>query len=372
VSSETRLALVLLGIAVAVPFAHGLDRMVASGLEAVRTCAGQRVFSAISNWTRPVGFGLTIALLLRHLLAGRPARLRSAFEVLTALAAGALLIEGMKRVIERPRPGAAVLSGVGNAYPSGHTGNVLLCAFAILCLARGGTGRRLSRGEWTLVAAVTLLVGTSRVYIEHHWASDVAGSTALMGAFGLLAFLNPSARTRTAAILGTAALSGLLLVGGAHGWRVHVAGGIPVTAPPLLRFDFATAAAAGSLRGAWSADRADPAGRGTWLIAPGAQLVLGPLAGRADEVRVVVRPHSRPGMRACRRLRVELNGMPLGERLLHAGWRAYVFPVRGRFSATDANVFTFAVSSGGAGHDPPRPPLVGFRELTVHGDGQGG
>lgn len=365
-SRETRLAVVLLGVAAAMPFAHGLDHAVGAWLESVRTCPGQRFFSAVSDWTRPVGFGLVIVLLLRHLLAGPRPRLRSAAEALAALGAGALLIEGMKDVIDRPRPGAVLLARIGKAYPSGHTGNVLLCAFAIVCLLRGGAGRRLSRGEWALIGAVVLLVGTARVYTEHHWASDVVGTAALVCAYGLLAVLNPSARTRAAAVAGTGALSLLLLAAGARGWRVSVAGGIPVTRAPLVRIDFAAALGDGSLRGAWSPDGPRSARSAARMMAPGAELVLGPLDAGADAVRIVVRSGVR---QACRRLRVELNGVPLGERLLHFGWRAYVFPVGGRLSTTGANVFTFAVPSGLAGQEPPRPPLAAFRELTVHGDG---
>jgi membrane-associated phospholipid phosphatase len=90
-----------------------------------------------------------------------------------------------KRVTERPRPpvaNALVELPTSYSFPSGHTLAALLLwtviAFAVLRVARE------ERTRWLAVVgglALTVLVGTSRVYLGVHWPSDVFASW-LLGA----------------------------------------------------------------------------------------------------------------------------------------------------------------------------------------------
>jgi undecaprenyl-diphosphatase len=102
------------------------------------------------------------------------------------LAAGwatALVSTFVKALMRRPRPVhgtdlrvvAAPLGG--SSFPSGHVityvGTYGFAAYLAETLLRDRAGRRL------IVAALTgmvLLVGPSRIYLGHHWPTDVAAS----------------------------------------------------------------------------------------------------------------------------------------------------------------------------------------------------
>jgi undecaprenyl-diphosphatase len=83
-----------------------------------------------------------------------------------------------KVLIERPRPsgeGVRVLSQLLDfSYPSGHVvGYVSLYGFLFFLtyvLWRRSAVRTLALG---LLGGLVLLIGPSRVYLGHHWASDV-------------------------------------------------------------------------------------------------------------------------------------------------------------------------------------------------------
>src|SRR5581483_9662287 len=188
-AGETALAVLLLALAAALPFVHALDLAVAPWVEAVRTCAGQRLFVGVSAWTRPVGFGLLVLVLGVRLARGASAR-AVVPTALAALLAGTLLVDVMKGAVDRPRPDAENLSWVGGAYPSGHVGNTVLCALVVVCLWRGAVGRRFGAG-WLLALGAAVVVGTARVYTEHHSTCDVVGTTALVSGFAVLALAHP-------------------------------------------------------------------------------------------------------------------------------------------------------------------------------------
>jgi membrane-associated phospholipid phosphatase len=99
-------------------------------------------------------------------------------------AASALLTEVIKLVVGRPRPAAdlvAVIEGVGgHSFPSGHTlFYVTFFGFlGYLAYAQLKPGRLRTTVLW-LTGLLILLVGPSRIWMGHHWASDVMASYAL-------------------------------------------------------------------------------------------------------------------------------------------------------------------------------------------------
>lgn len=105
-------------------------------------------------------------------------RLRIALFLFAAIAGGQLLSSLLKAGFDRPRPdlvphGATVYTA---SFPSGHammTAIVYLTLAALL--ARSESRHRLKAFLLVLAALVTLLVGTSRVYLGVHWPSDVLG-----------------------------------------------------------------------------------------------------------------------------------------------------------------------------------------------------
>ena len=90
-----------------------------------------------------------------------------------------------KEIVDRPRPGGALVEVSGSAYPSGHAAHSVFYAWLALTVAiRVRPGWRY--GSTLIVAgiALTVLVGLSRVYLGVHYLSDVSGGWAL----GVLAF----------------------------------------------------------------------------------------------------------------------------------------------------------------------------------------
>jgi undecaprenyl-diphosphatase len=103
---------------------------------------------------------------------------------------GALFNQGVKGVIDRPRPPAvmrdAEVTETNESYPSGHSMGATIgygsLAYVLGVLVIRGRGARLA-----LVAALGLLIvaiGFSRMYLRAHWFSDVVGGFAL-GTFWL-------------------------------------------------------------------------------------------------------------------------------------------------------------------------------------------
>jgi undecaprenyl-diphosphatase len=94
--------------------------------------------------------------------------------------AGRLANTGVKELVERPRPSADAVEVSGSAdgfsFPSGHAAGAVLLFGLIFCLAT--THLR----DWRLrlaaqAASAWMIIGTGleRVYVGHHWPSDVAG-----------------------------------------------------------------------------------------------------------------------------------------------------------------------------------------------------
>ncbi|MCY4745813.1 phosphatase PAP2 family protein [Pelomonas sp. UHG3] len=104
---------------------------------------------------------------------GRPAR---AAAVAAAMVSGVLALDGLKAVFERARPDPAFAALVqdGLSFPSGHASMSAVFYLTLGVLLAQRHGRRAER--LYLLAVATLLaalIGTSRVVLGVHWASDV-------------------------------------------------------------------------------------------------------------------------------------------------------------------------------------------------------
>lgn len=116
-------------------------------------------------------------------------RVESRFATLAGI--GGVLTQGVKLLVGRPRPEAGVVRVAeavpGHSFPSGHTffyvtffGYVAYLSYALL-----KPGRLRTLLLW-LSGALIVLVGPSRVWLGHHWASDVLASYALGVAYLIL------------------------------------------------------------------------------------------------------------------------------------------------------------------------------------------
>jgi membrane-associated phospholipid phosphatase len=97
-----------------------------------------------------------------------------------------------KRVMRRPRPAhpeirVAVARIGGSSFPSGHVINYVgvygFLAYALSTMARPAALRRAVVGG---LVGLIALVGPSRIYLGHHWATDVTASY-LLGTSYLIA-----------------------------------------------------------------------------------------------------------------------------------------------------------------------------------------
>lgn len=107
-------------------------------------------------------------------------RVSSAIAVAVAMAGSAAMTVGIKHLVGRERPGAAIRHGPPDttfSFPSGHTLNsaVLIGVVAMFCVPMmNDVARRTTARIGMGLLAVG--IGMSRVYLGYHWATDVIGS----------------------------------------------------------------------------------------------------------------------------------------------------------------------------------------------------
>jgi membrane-associated phospholipid phosphatase len=154
----------------------GLDRPVLNAMMALRNPAANAAITAFTNFgqTLPmVTIGLlgTTALSLRH-------RRRSVWVLMLLAAAGSVCFTLIgKPVFARLRPPVADAVPpyeTSYSFPSGHTLNATVVTGMLAYLTVW-----LARQLWIRIAAViaattwSIAMGLSRIYLGHHWLSDV-------------------------------------------------------------------------------------------------------------------------------------------------------------------------------------------------------
>lgn len=149
----------------------------------------------VANAASYVGSEASIAVLAAGVLivlAGRR-RFAEAVVVAVGMVGAAALVLGLKQLIDRARPGAALRLGAPDptpSFPSGHTS--MTAAFVILLawVAWPHLTRTLRSVTVGGALMVSLAVGASRVYLGYHWATDVLAGWLVMAAWlGLLLLL---------------------------------------------------------------------------------------------------------------------------------------------------------------------------------------
>lgn len=116
----------------------------------------------------------------------------SAVLLLTGLAGGVLLSEGLKAVFGRERPSSAyqAVDTINASFPSGHA--LLSAVFYLslgVMLTRAFPRHRVKGFVLGVAIVITLLVGVTRVYLGAHWATDVLAGWAVGAAWAMALWL---------------------------------------------------------------------------------------------------------------------------------------------------------------------------------------
>ncbi|GAA4172255.1 phosphatase PAP2 family protein [Gryllotalpicola koreensis] len=131
-----------------------------------------------------VPVAIAVALLVRR-------RYRAVVVFLTASIASALLVQLMKHLFARERPGHMIVTSDFGSYPSGHTANAATAAAVlVLFVPRVWTG--------AVALAYVLVMAVCRTYVGAHWFTDTAGGALVGVGVALVVFAVAARVTRGA------------------------------------------------------------------------------------------------------------------------------------------------------------------------------
>ena len=131
------------------------------------------------------------------LVAGAMLAVRRRFAEMGVLIAAVVIchiaVPAIKEAVDRPRPVGGLVDAGGSAYPSGHAAYAVIYTWLALTITvRVRPGLTYASALMAIGIALTVVVGLSRVYLDVHYFSDVAGGWAL----GVSAFAGCAAVAR--------------------------------------------------------------------------------------------------------------------------------------------------------------------------------
>ncbi len=150
-----------------------LDEALSRSIRAHTSLGSLRVFHALTHlgdaWFLALLAGAVAVLLWRR---GRGAM---ALAWLLALGGNALLIPLLKRIFERVRPvhDHGLVSEAGYSFPSGHSAGAIVAYGMLAYLALRVLPARWHVPAVMLAGALAYTIGSSRVFLQVHFASDV-------------------------------------------------------------------------------------------------------------------------------------------------------------------------------------------------------
>ena len=167
------------------PGPTGMDQRVLDLVRDLRTTVGVDIARVVTAFgSLPVTAGLVIVSAVMLAWRRRPIEL---VVLVLSMVLVYLAVHVTKGAVDRPRPPTPITGTIGSAYPSGHSAYATAYVAMAVVAARVLTGA-FSRATLVFVAvAVAAAIGATRVYLQVHWASDVAGGWGLGAAiFGLV------------------------------------------------------------------------------------------------------------------------------------------------------------------------------------------
>ena len=258
---------------------------------------------------------------------------------------GTFLCEVLKTGFERARPSVIPSILEGNSYPSGHVvGAVLLTGTLVLLLDRLRCAKWLKLCGGGLLFALTGVIIWQRIYLAHHWLSDIIGSLLLASAW-LLFTLPASSYFRRKRHAITLLGLGLFICYQCFYFFPQLRSTLPsghyVEDPPFLTFSFGSSAPPGSLNGAWETHTREPLGPISWAKRGEANIALQFSQVSVDTLQFITRPFIESKEFACYPVEIDINGQAAARLFLHRGWRMYAIPLKQDWLHLGKNIVTF-------------------------------
>ena len=139
----------------------------------------------VFNWLgHGLGRALVLAAIASLLIAGRRWAAVLAFAVTETLTP--LLADGVKALVDRPRPLHGLVHAGASSFPSGHAAFAGATLVALVLLVTQPQPRR--RLWWTLAGIGIVAMAWSRTYLQVHWLLDVIAGSFLGAGLGLVTF----------------------------------------------------------------------------------------------------------------------------------------------------------------------------------------
>lgn len=171
----------LLTAAVVSNHADGLDSRVVLWVGDHRSSAATAVMKAVT-WLGSTVLLYPAVIVIGAVLWWRQRDLRPGAALAGALIGAVVLYGAIKPIVGRARPPEELAVGTypGWAFPSGHATQAIAFYGMLAFILSYGRGTRV----WVAAAAaVTLMVGASRIYLGAHWLTDVLGGFAIGGSW---------------------------------------------------------------------------------------------------------------------------------------------------------------------------------------------
>ncbi len=368
-----RFGLLFLGLALAEVFFLSslvpLDAAFAGWVEVHRSCRLDYCNALLSNW--PIVALVTLSVFALVWLCMRRQWAEARQGALTVVI-GMFLSELLKTSFERARPSVLPPLLVGNSFPSGHAASALLIA--------GTLGFLLVRQRWTawvkvggtcLLAGLVGVITWQRLYLAHHWLSDILGTFLLVGAWLCFVLPHPAfLRVSRRFLLACVALLGCYQVFYFFpATRFTLPAVTAATGEPVFALSFGEPGTRSVLQGAWGDHDWEPAGPVTWMQHGEVSVAVRLPENRAYMMKLAVRPFVQSKAFACFPLEVRVNQRQVGRLLLYRGWREYALRLDPSWIVPGANAITF---QAGAAFPDFTPDLrtVAFRHLYLFAERQ--
>ncbi len=318
-----------------------LDAAVYQWLQSVRSCHLVHIGMQCKDsplWYLILFGGLGVCVL------GLQRRWTDIAHALLIVLSGAFLSELLKTGLDRARPSALPAWLVGNSFPSGHViGAILITGTLIFFLTRKGVPAWLRVWGSGIAVCLSGVIIWQRLYLGHHWATDIIGSLLIAGAL-LSVALRPPAFLRSprhVVFLGLVALLCYQMFYFFPQTRVLLPSVRSLQPAPLAVFAFGENAPQEGFSGDWERHTQEPIGPISWARQGDARITLTAPQGEGSALHVVARPFVKSKAYTCFPLEIIVNGQLAQRLLLYRGWREYTIPLPNGWIRPGGNTILF-------------------------------